>query len=180
MKKDRFGLCNSMVRIAESVRGTGAVLSSLSSIREALQLVDCCRQEERYDLAAELLDEIDALPLSKNDEVQLQTERQRLKVVQMETTPLIVFEASVGAKESDTPTLMIRGINFATALIRWASSGMQRRSQQEIEERLAICQACPQFIDNHCRVCGCPCIETNQLMNKLALASEACPLGKWK
>jgi hypothetical protein len=80
----------------------------------------------------------------------------------------------------DLPPLLIRGLNFAGAISRYTKNGFRRRSQQEIEERLAICQACPQFIDNHCRICGCPCIETNQLMNKLALASEACPLGKWK
>ena len=84
------------------------------------------------------------------------------------------------AIDRDFPPIMIRGINFATAIIRWASTGMPRRSQSEINDRLAICQACPHFIDNHCRVCGCPCVETNQLINKLALATEACPLGKWK
>ena len=76
--------------------------------------------------------------------------------------------------------LIIRGLNFASAMLRWASSGMPRRTQAEIDERLAICQACPNFVDNHCRVCGCACVETNQLINKLALATEECPLGKWK
>ena len=80
----------------------------------------------------------------------------------------------------DFPPLMIRGLNFATAMFRWASTGMPRRTQAEINDRLAICQSCPHFVENHCRVCGCPCVETNQLINKLALATEACPLGKWK
>ena len=78
------------------------------------------------------------------------------------------------------PPLIIRGVNFASAMFRWASSGMPRRTQAEIDERLAICQICPHLVDNHCQVCGCPCVETNQLINKLALATEACPLGKWK
>ena len=78
------------------------------------------------------------------------------------------------------PPFIVRGLNFASAMLRWTSSGMPRRTQAEIDERLAICQLCPHFVDNHCRVCGCPCVETNQLINKLALATEACPLGKWK
>ena len=78
------------------------------------------------------------------------------------------------------PPLLIRGLNFTSAMFRWASSGMPRRTQSEIDERLAICQGCPHFVDSHCRVCGCACVETNQLINKLALATEECPLGKWK
>jgi len=78
------------------------------------------------------------------------------------------------------PPLLIRGLNFAGAMARHAASGFRRCSKKQISERLAICQACPHLVDNHCQLCGCACIETNQLMNKLALASEACPLGKWK
>ena len=78
------------------------------------------------------------------------------------------------------PPLWIRGLNFATAMARWAAAGMPRRTQAEIDERLAICQSCPELVDNHCGKCGCACVETNQVMNKLALSTEACPLGKWK
>ena len=78
------------------------------------------------------------------------------------------------------PPLFIRGLNFAGAMARHAASGFKRCSKTQISERLAICQACPHLVDNHCQLCGCACIETNQLMNKLALESEKCPLGKWK
>ncbi len=86
----------------------------------------------------------------------------------------------LNTNDQSLPPPFIRGLNFASAMVRWTSSGMPRRTQAEIDERLTICQACPHFVDNHCRVCGCPCVETNQLINKLALATEACPLGKWK
>lgn len=85
-----------------------------------------------------------------------------------------------GSNQPALPVLIIRGLNFAIAMSRWAMSGMARRNQEEISERLAICQICPHFSDNHCKVCGCPCVEKNQLLNKLALTSESCPLGKWK
>jgi hypothetical protein len=79
----------------------------------------------------------------------------------------------------DAPSLLIRGWNFTTAMARWTLAGMPRRTQAEIDERLAICQDCPNLHDNHCLKCGCACVETNQLMNKLALSTEKCPEGKW-
>jgi hypothetical protein len=78
------------------------------------------------------------------------------------------------------PPLLIRGWNFSQALARWALAGMPRRSQPEIDERLAICQTCEYLKHQHCQKCGCACVETNRLMNKLALATERCPLGKWQ
>ena len=54
------------------------------------------------------------------------------------------------------------------------------RTQEEIDERLAICQECPEFVDDACRICGCPCLSENRILNKLTLKSEKCPLGKWE
>lgn len=82
--------------------------------------------------------------------------------------------------ESTLPPLLIRGLNFAQAMARHAASGFKRCSKKQISERLEICQSCPHLQDNHCSLCGCACIAENQLMNKLALASEKCPLGKWE
>ena len=77
------------------------------------------------------------------------------------------------------PPLIVRGWNFATAIARWTLAGMPRRSQAEIDARLAICQACPFLQNDHCTKCGCACVEQNRLINKLALATEKCPEGKW-
>lgn len=78
------------------------------------------------------------------------------------------------------PTLLIRGWNFTAAMARWTLAGMPRRTQAEIDERLAICQACPFLQNNHCTKCGCACVEQNRLVNKLALATEKCPEGRWQ
>lgn len=78
------------------------------------------------------------------------------------------------------PPLLIRGWNFANAMARHIASGLKRCSKKQINERLAICQVCPNLVDNHCKLCGCACVAENQLMNKLALASEKCPIGKWE
>lgn len=80
---------------------------------------------------------------------------------------------------NSSPPILILGWNFASAITRWTLAGMPRRTQAEIDERLAICQACPFLVDNHCNRCGCACVEQNQLINKLALATEKCPENKW-
>lgn len=50
--------------------------------------------------------------------------------------------------------------------------------QRVIDQRLAICKACPQYDEarNRCKLCGC-CSGPSQKkwLNKLALASEECP-----
>jgi hypothetical protein len=78
------------------------------------------------------------------------------------------------------PSLFVRAISLANSMTKWIAAGTPRRTLGEIEERLKICQACPHFINDHCQLCGCPCVERNQILNKLALATETCPVGKWK
>jgi len=87
---------------------------------------------------------------------------------------------SAPAAHEPSPSLLIRGWNFTAAMARWTLAGLPRRSQAEIDERLAICQACPFLQNNHCTKCGCACVEQNRLINKLALATEKCPEGKWQ
>jgi hypothetical protein len=81
---------------------------------------------------------------------------------------------------AEPPPLIIRGLNFAAAWARSGLGGFKRCTQQEIEARLAICQECPNLKDNHCQLCGCACVADNQLMNKLAMKTASCPMGKWK
>lgn len=93
--------------------------------------------------------------------------------------PLGGNTTAVSQHSPEPPSVIIRGWNFASAIARWTLAGMPRRSQAEIDERLAICQACPFLKNNHCTKCGCACVEQNRLINKLALATEKCPEGKW-
>lgn len=81
--------------------------------------------------------------------------------------------------EAELPPYWIRGWNFAQAMARHAAGGFKRCSRREIASRLEVCKACPNLVDNHCALCGCACVAENQLINKLALKTEACPLGKW-
>lgn len=68
---------------------------------------------------------------------------------------------------------------FITALTRHAADGMRKCSEEEVNERLAICQDCSSFDGDRCKECGCQCNERRLFLNKLAWRSEVCPLGKW-
>lgn len=85
------------------------------------------------------------------------------------------------AEEPQKPNWLIRGWNFTAAMAKWTAAGRPMRTQDEIDARLKICQACP-YLDrqSNCTVCGCACVETNQVLNKLAIATEKCPKGKWE
>jgi len=62
------------------------------------------------------------------------------------------------------------------AVTNWASGEAKKLS----DERLAICEACPESRDlyargwiNYCNICGC------MLKVKTRLKKSKCPLGKW-
>lgn len=125
-----------------------------------MEIADCCKSLGRDDLASELVRIVKAFPAARSE--------------------ILVSRLARHESNQTPPSFWIRGWNFANAMARHVASGFARCSKEVIEERLAICQACPHLVDQHCQLCGCACVAENQLINKLALTSEACPLGKWK
>lgn len=91
--------------------------------------------------------------------------------------PLPVLEHIGQKPKKSGPSIFERGFNFARAIANWAAGGFKTRTEEQINERLAICRACPELVNDHCQKCGCACAEANRLINKLALATEKCPLG---
>ena len=75
--------------------------------------------------------------------------------------------------------------NASVAAVKWVAAGRPIRSDERIKELFSICQECPEFKkrknteDGSCRLCGCP-IKQNGVRNKLMMATEECPIGKWK
>lgn len=51
----------------------------------------------------------------------------------------------------------------------------------EVERILAeCCEPCEQYRDGRCAKCGCRISASSMaLINKIKMASEQCPLGKW-
>ena len=168
--------CEQSVKIALHVRGTNPCNNSVNSLIEAINVADCCRQMNRCDLAAEILDIASSFSIAEKEPVFSRLLEQRKKVA---SGDLSGDGRMSDGTPTDLPPLLVRGLNFAAAMFRWVAAGRPVRSQSEIDERLAICQSCPQLVENVCQKCGCACVEENSVLNKLALATEKCPIGKW-
>jgi hypothetical protein len=173
LEEKRLNECSGLLAIALHVRGTNPCHNTQQSLNEAIDVADCCRQMSRCDLANELLDLVDTFPLGAQEPVATRVREQRDLIAKGDTS------GRAQAVASDLPPLLIRGWNFAWAMTRWVGSGFTMRSHSEIAARLAICQSCEHLVNDHCNLCGCACTETEQVMNKLAIASEKCPIGKW-
>ena len=60
---------------------------------------------------------------------------------------------------------------FLYSLYRWARSGF--KISKLADERQAICNECPHFRDNTCKLCGC------HTPVKTKWFTEECPIEKW-
>lgn len=78
------------------------------------------------------------------------------------------------------PSLLAKVTNFASAAVRHVAAGMPRCTQEQIDERFAICKTCEHFSGGSCAKCGCPLVREKQYISKLSWANESCPIGKWK
>ena len=52
-------------------------------------------------------------------------------------------------------------------------------SEEQISERLKICNGCEYYKDNSCLMCGCVVVREANYTNKLAHKDQACPIMKW-
>ncbi len=80
------------------------------------------------------------------------------------------------------PSLPERVVNYAAAWTRWALRGMPTRDENQIRELLSICIQCDQYDaqGEACNACGCCTNKRTQgWANKIAMATEHCPLQKW-
>lgn len=84
-------------------------------------------------------------------------------------------------------TILDKAAEAAAAHARWVAAGCPLRDEQEIERVYSICEPCEQFRKAKepgksatCAMCGCYLRKYGIFMNKIALATEVCPLGKWK
>jgi hypothetical protein len=72
--------------------------------------------------------------------------------------------------------------HYAAALARWTAAGFPTRDAAEVARIEAEhCRPCtPHYRDGRCKKCGCR-VNTSGLavVNKIAMATEHCPLGKW-
>ena len=90
-------------------------------------------------------------------------------------------EREILAAISSNPPPLTRQIPTAIrAATRFARSGFKATPPDILAEREATCRACPEWdakainSTGRCRKCGC------STWAKLRMATERCPLGKWK
>ena len=88
--------------------------------------------------------------------------------------------------ESHEPSPLQKIVNFIPAITIHTVDGFKEVTQEEIDRRFKICQECPLYkklgedsgICTH-RSCGCNVGQEKKFLNKLAWASERCPINKW-
>lgn len=71
---------------------------------------------------------------------------------------------------------------YGRALSRWIKAGRPIRSEEDIATLYEICKTCRAFETetNSCKFCGCRLgTNSNPLINKIAMATERCPVDKW-
>lgn len=82
------------------------------------------------------------------------------------------------------PSPARRLANFSLAAINHFVAGSPTCSQEQIDARLAICQACPLFIRDKSnpdvgvcghKECGCNLTNTQRYLNALAWSDKSCP-----
>jgi hypothetical protein len=71
----------------------------------------------------------------------------------------------------------IQATQFAAALSLHVAGGMKTVSEEVYRRRLAVCEVCEFFRDNHCLQCGCRM--AGDVVAKARWTNEQCPLGKW-
>lgn len=77
---------------------------------------------------------------------------------------------------------LVRLQTFAKSLLWHIRLGLPKSTQQQIDQRYAICIACEKFDSNNslCSICGCNINNKRVFLNKLAWADQHCPINKWK
>lgn len=92
------------------------------------------------------------------------------------------------AASTDEPGMLQRAASYLSARDRWLSAGSPMRPTEERERLLEVCQVCPKYEDKpamlglsggRCGVCKCGLVVERDILNKLAWATEDCPLGYW-
>ena len=82
-------------------------------------------------------------------------------------------------EEVKAPSLIKQAKKFSVDAIKHAVKGNPTCTQEQINERLKICESCKWFRSNRCMKCGCACNKNKKYLNKLAWADQSCPVGKW-
>jgi len=83
----------------------------------------------------------------------------------------------------EKPTFFNQAYRYARALSRWIKAGRPVREEAEIKRIFEIfCEPCEAYEAENSTCCYCGCrVNLAKLapLNKIAMATEECPLEKW-
>ena len=70
---------------------------------------------------------------------------------------------------------------YAQALAHWTAAGFPVRDQSEVERiEGELCRPCEKYVEGQCKRCGCRVNKSSiAVANKIKMATEKCPIGKW-
>lgn len=72
------------------------------------------------------------------------------------------------------------GKHYTMALAKWTVAGWPTRDQAEVERIYRdCCNPCDDNTNGRCKLCGCRVNLGIALRNKIRMATEDCPVGKW-
>lgn len=87
------------------------------------------------------------------------------------------------ANEPKGSGILNRAYRYSRALARWIKAGRPVRGENEIKAIfMCLCRKCERFDPDEKRCCECGCSvaeDGSPMMNKIAMQTENCPLGKW-
>ena len=93
-----------------------------------------------------------------------------------------MIKSNAGIKEKDiihTTPDKLKSTVFDTIKNASRQQDADTCSDEQIEDRLAICNGCEHYKEDACELCGCRIVRENNYMNKLSHKSAACPINKW-
>lgn len=75
-------------------------------------------------------------------------------------------------------------LSFVDAYARWTLAGFPKRSPEEVEDIYKVCQSCEKFKPKEegygeCTQCGCRLAKFPNVINKIEMKTEVCPLNRW-
>ena len=82
----------------------------------------------------------------------------------------------------DTPGYLKQLRNYAHATTAWVKDNMPKRTDSEVIAILEVCKSCDYYnkAKGQCKICGCRLnTSATAVANKIRMATEHCPKGKW-
>lgn len=84
-----------------------------------------------------------------------------------------IISPDAAPEERQPPPLYVQAWNLASALAAFAADGFRTVTKEQYQQRLAICDTCPERRGTQCLKCGC------RLPWKATGRAFQCPLDKW-